>query len=656
MDDPTLGEAYAARRSGNSSAAVEMCRRILADDPGHHGARSLLALCFAEAGHIDKARPLIEDAVAAEPGNWRFLLNLSVLREIEGRVDEAISCARDAAASAPERFEAWGRLGDLCGRQDDFEGAFAALEKAVDLRPEPGLALVLAAAAYETGRFDRAETALDIAVEAAPEGPEALRLRTHLARKRGDWVAFRDLARRWHAADPQSEEARVALAHGHAQQDDFHAAVKTYRPLVAAHPHDAGHAAAFAQYLLWSRDFEEAETFYRRALEIEPGHAAAAAGLARLNVYKGDLGQAAALARAAIEADATNVDAYAQLALAEDGGLSGRDLARLGAVAMDPSVDPEHRAMAWFTLGDAHHRLGDHERAFDAWQRANDLKRDGVAAQVRYNPVATEALVDRLISQFGELPDAQRTSDAAPTPIFIVGMPRSGTTLLDSALAAHAQVSSGGELPGMPALLTRFLEWADSSGWRGAPIPRAIAQQLRTAYLGQFERYRIPDAAFVTDKQPLNFLSVGLIRHLFPRAPVIHIRRNALETGFSIYRNNFTKSWPFSTSLADIGHYYGQYARLMAHWDMLLGDTMATVQYEELVGDFEGELRRLLAFAGLEWDPDCLTYFRQDRIVTTLSSAQVRKPPSKELMRSTAPYASFLQPLRDALERAGMEV
>ena len=660
MDDANLGEAYAARRSGNVAAALESCRRILAVDPAHRGARSLAGVCLAEAGDIEKARPLIENAVTEEPGNWRFLLNLSVLREIEGRIGEAIQSARKATENAADRFEAWGRLGDLCGRQGDFEGAVAALGKAVALQPDhPGMALLLASAAYDIGRYDLSGSALDKFERMAPGRPEALRLRTHLARKRNDSDAFMDAASRWLAVDLMAEEARVALAYGHAQRDDFHAAVEIYRPLVEANPNNADHAATFAQYLLWSRDFEGAERFYSRALEVRPEHAGAAAGLARLNIYKGRFAEAADFARTALEADATNVDAYAQLALANELQLSDEFLARLQTVASDPGIEPERRAIAWFTLGDVYHRRREPDRAFDAWKRANELKRD-VAAQAangQYDRRATEMLVDRLIASFGKLPDsAAPAMSAGPGPIFIVGMPRAGTTLLESALAGHAEISSGGELPGMPALLTRFLDWVDAAGWQGGAIPGPIADRMRASYLRQYGDYRIEPARFVTDKQPLNFLSVGLIRHLFPDAPVIHIRRNALETGFSIYRNNFTKSWPFSTDLADIGHYYGEYARLMDHWSSVLGDGLSTVQYEQLVGDLEGELRRLLAHSGLEWDPNCLSYFRRQSIVTTLSSAQVRKPPSKAYMSSTMPYIRDLQPLKAALEQAGVDI
>ena len=659
MNDPQLDEAYAARQSGNDQRAAEICHRILAAVPNHQGARSLLGVCLAEAGEVDKARPLVEEAAAAEPRNWRFLLNLSVLREIEGKLDSAIDHAKGATAVASERFESWGRLGDLYGKQGNFEGAVSALDKALALNPgHPGLALRLAGASYEIGRYDMSAQALDRFERAAPGHPEALRLRTHLARKRGDLDAFVNAATQWLAAAPRAEAARVALAHGYAQREEYLRAIEVYRPLVQAHAENAEHAATFAKYLLWARDFEAAEQHYRRALEIQPDHADAAAGLARLSIYRGQLGDAAALARKAIESDPTNVDAYGQLSLATDSRLSDEQLERLHAIAADSGRDAEHRAIAGFTAGDVHHRRKEYDRAFKAWNHANELKRSIAAKSPgsSYDRRATEELVDRLISSFREFPP--RTASVGttkPTPIFIVGMPRSGTTLLDSALAGHADISSGGELPVMPFALNRFLAWAESAGWRGGGIPEPVAAQLRDRYLRQYDEYRLSGAAFVTDKQPLNILSVGLIRHLFPAAPIIHIIRDALETGFSIYRRNLTRSWSFSNALEDIGHYYGQYVRLMTHWHDVLGDDLASVRYERLVLDFEGELRRLLAHFGLDWDPNCLAYHERKSIVTTLSSTQVRNPPSADYISSTTPYALALQPLKDALERAGID-
>ena len=659
MTDPELEEAYAARQAGDDAKAMELCRQVLATDPDHRGARSLMAVCMAETGDVEGARPLAEDAVAAEPGNWRFLVNLSVVRQLAGDIRSATENAREATSVAPGRFEPWGRLGDLLGTQGDFDGAVAALEKALDLNPaHPALALRLAGAAYETGAHETCARALDRFEQAAPGHPEALRLRTHLARRQGDPDAFAEAAGRWFDADPSVDEARVALAHAHAQREDYHRAIDIYRPLVEAHPDDAGHTATFAQYLLWTRDFEGAEQSYARALAIRPDHADAAAGLARANNYRGRFDEAKKLARQAIEADPASVEAYTQLVLANDGQLADPELARLRAVADDPSVPSDRRAIAWFAVGDVLHRRKEPELAFGAWRQANELKRATAALseRTRYDRGRTEGLVDRLIALFGDLPERTAPDETdGPTPIFVVGMPRSGTTLLDSALGSHACIASGGELPLMPSMLDQFLAWSVRAGWSGGPIPAVVIERLRDAYLRQYQTYRVGPAPFVVDKQPQNFLAVGLIRHVFPAAPVIHIRRNAMETGFSIYRKNFTRSWPFSTSLAEIGHYYGQYARLMAHWEAVPGDAMTTVRYEQLVRDFEGELRRLVEYAGLEWDPACLSYFERESIVTTLSSTQIRKGPSTDHIDWTTPYASALAPLRDALVAAGVD-
>lgn len=657
MHDAQLDQAYAARQAGQDQTAVAICQKILAADPEDRGAQSLLGVCMAEAGDRSRSRALIEQAVTAEPDNWRFLLNLAVLHEIEERPGAAVDCARRAAANAPERFEPWAHLGALCARQGDFAGADVALGKALAITDHPGLALLLAGAAYETGQCEKAALVLERIEYFAPVHRDVFKLRTHLARRSGNMDAVVDAATKWLAADPASDAARVALAHGYAQRDDYHRAIEVYRPLVEGNVPDAERAATFARYLLWARDFETAEQYYQRALTLRPDHADAAAGLARLNIYKGRLADAADLARRAIGADPANVEGYSQLAVATDAQLTDGQLDAVRVLAADAAIGADNRAVAWFTVADVRHKRGDREGAFGAWKQANDLKREAAArwAGSSYDPRETEDLVDRLAANFNAFPPATaRPALAGPTPLFIVGMPRSGTTLIDGALAGHTDIVSGGELPFMPAALNKFLAWAQGAGWRGGAIPDPFATQLRGGYLRQYGLYRIADAAFVTDKQPLNFWSVGLIRHLFPTAPIVHIRRNALEVGFSIYRNNFTRAWSFATSLADIGHYYGQYMRMMAHWQAVLGNGMATVQYEALVGDFEGEMRRLLAQFGTDWDPGCLVYYERESIVTTLSSTQIRKPPSKNHLDSTTPYAAMLAPLRDALERAGV--
>lgn len=655
MNDTILEQAYAARQAGDDAQAEALCRQVLASDPQHRGARSLLAVCLAEAGDPGQAAPMAVAVLEEEPGNWRFALNLSVIRQLEGDVTAAIAWARDAAELAPQRFEPWGRLGDLLGQQEQFEEAVAVLEHALQLNPShPGVAMLLAGAALETGDDELCALALAQFEKLVPGHPEALRLRTHLSRRDGDLAAYADWAAKWLAADPSAEAARAALADAQAQGDDYHRATETFRPLAQAHQDDADHQATFARYLLWARDFAAAEQAYSNALELQGDHADAAAGLARLKVYQGELEKAEQLARQALAADPANVEAHSQLVLATDGRISDEDLSALEKLASDPDLPADHKVIASFALGDAYHRRKDRDAAFSAWQKGNETKRVNPSHKP-YDPRETEDLVSWLSTCFADLPPRQASSGDEPTPIFVVGMPRSGTTLLDSALSAHPEVSSGGELPAMPAHLRSFQSWASRSGWSGGPIPEQVTQTLRDAYLAEYQTYGISPARFVVDKQPPNFMAVGLIRQVFPAAPIIHIRRNALETGFSIFRKNFTRAWPYSMSMEDIGHYYGQYDRMMAHWQAVSGQGMVTVRYETLVQDFETEMRRLLDFIGLPWDDSCLSFHEQQSVVTTLSATQVRQGPSSGFLNSTEPYADHLQPLREALEKAGVD-
>ncbi len=660
MSNGLLDQASAARLNGDDQAAIGMCRQLLAADPNDVDAMSLLGVSLAETGQLEEARQLIAAALTASPDNWRFLLNKSILDECGGDLSQARLTAEQAAVLAPEKFEVWGRIGDLSGKQGDFSGAADALSKAFSINPDhPALALRLAGACYETGDYERANEALDSFEKFAPGHPHGLRLRTHIARQTSNWDGLIESASAWLEASPDEDAARVALAFAYAQPGFYARAVEAYKPLADASPPNAEHLSTLGRYLLSARDLDTAEEYFRHALAVEPNHSEAKAGLGRIMTFLGRFEEAATLSRQALEADPQNVEAYGQLALAAGGRLTDKETEQLKTLGRDESLQPEQRALCWFAAGDALHRHKIRNGAFDAWAEASRLKLmvAETDADARYDAAMHEKAVDRLVRVFDYDPprtDADRAK--RPTPIFIVGMPRSGTTLLESALAAHKDVACAGELPVMPFAHREFGAWAEESGWNGGEIPQGIIDAIRDKYFDQYREYGISNASFVTDKQPNNFLSVGLIRHVFPEARIIHIRRNPMETGFSIFRRNFARPWQFANSLVDIGHYYGQHSRITAHWSNTLGPNMAFIQYEDLVVNFENELRRLIAFCGLEWDANCLEYYKEERAVITFSAAQVRKPPSAEHLNSTDPYLEFLKPLESSLQQAGVDL
>lgn len=656
MQGDILEQAAVARLNGDYQTAIRLCRDILDKNPGNADAESLLGVSLAETGDIATARPLITKSLGSAPTNWRFLLNHSVLLECEGDLAGARAEAQKAADAAPDRFEGWGRLGDLAGKMEDYQSAVAALEKALAAFPgHPALALRLAGAAYETGQLDRASEALDIFEKSAPGHPQALYLRTHIARQKHDWDGLIKAATASLAVAPDEEAPRAALAFAYSQQGHFAKAAEAYRPLAEKSPPQASHLATLGKYLLGARELNEGAALYKRALELEPNNSAAATGFSRHLNFTGDFENAAKYARLAIAADPNNAEAFAELALASGSKFSDEEIALAKKIGADTRAGAKHRAIALFACGDAEHQRKNRKGAFEAWAEANRLKHSlgDADPSARYDAKAHAAHVGRIIDLFSTDITA---SDAArarrPAPIFIVGMPRSGTTLLDSAISAHRDVSSAGELPYMLFALNEYLKLPNATG----DVPQEFVEVFRQKYQMQYADYDVVDAPFITDKQPDNSFAVGLIRRVFPEARIIHIRRNPVEVCFSIFRRNFSTGWLASNSLEELAHYYSQYVRVTDHWRDTLGDNMAFVQYEDLVRNFESELRRLIAFCGLEWDPACLEYYKQDRAVITFSAAQVRKPPSPEHLNSTAPYEEWLAPLYAALRAENIDL
>tara|TARA_R110002073_G_scaffold283992_1_gene448258 strand:+ start:230 stop:2377 length:2148 start_codon:yes stop_codon:yes gene_type:complete len=645
-----LEQANQQRLNDAFDAARLSCHDVFARDPANAAAMCLLGVCDLETGAIEAGRAWLDKAEAANSALPQLHLYRSIQWEMLGDTGRALASATEATRLAPDLFDAWGRLGDLAGRTGDFATAAHALQRALKAGPEhparPQIALRLAGACIEMADVAATQRALDIAEQGGLSGhPDVLRLRTALARQAGDWAVMEALAGRWVAAAPGEHEALSAHAMALGQLGYYARAARIYRPVAEAHPEIADNWAALGRLVLGARDIAAAEALFDQALALDPKNAEAAFGLARVHTFLGRFEQAEALCRRVLAIDPGHLEAYGQLCEVSSGRLSDAELAALQAGLEQAGLPADRQAIGLFALGDAFHQRKQPQDAFQAWSRANATKKvqHGHAISGGYDRGAQAALTDSLIAMF-----ASPTESAAlpeiniARPIFIVGMPRSGTTLIEAAIAAHDEVAAGGELSAMPFILDEFMAWARRTGWSGGEIPVMQRMAWRTRYFSQHAELGLDQAQWVTDKQPSNFLAVGLIRQLFPEAPVIHIRRRPVETAFSIFRRNFSRQWPFAHDLGDIAHYYAQHARLCAHWEATLGRRYTTLQYEALVADFEAKLRYVIARTGLGWSRKCLDFHLQDRSVMTFSSVQVREPASTKHLNSTAAYAGEL--------------
>jgi tetratricopeptide (TPR) repeat protein len=653
--DEKLDRARRARLDGDYRTAELLAREILDRNPIHAAATGFLGQVLAEHGDLGAAARYVEMALGLAPNDAAIRLNAAVLRERQDDLESALREAKRAAELDGERFEIWATYGNLLGKAGLFDQAAQALKNACEINAShPGAALLLAGACLEIQDLDGVRGALDLAEAASPGLPQTAKLRTHLARARNDAQAMTKAAERWLAIEPKSEEAPAALAYAWAMQGFYRKACDAYRPLAEKTPPSADYLAGMGRYVLGSRDISAARAWFERAIDLDPKCAEAHFGLARAYTFLGKIDEAISACRETLRFDGAHVDAYAQLIELTGGSLEEAELRRLKSLVTSQVLAREKQPTALYALGDSHHRNKEHDLAFKAWARANKIKAEDDARSPAggYNARRQERFHASLKAKFpGEAQGASAAQrDGEPVPIFIVGMPRSGTTLLENAVAAHPQVAGGGELPAMPFCLTQFM--ALPAGALG----EQERGEWRRFYLQQIGEFAPRSRPYLTDKQPSNFESIGLIRFLFPEARIIHIRRNPVDTGLSIFRRNFTSQWPYATDLRAIGHYYAQHSDLMEHWAQRYPGAVAFVQYETLIEDFEGELRRLLDYCGLPWDQKCLSFQNVERAVATFSAVQVRKGASKEHAGAAAPYRDRLQPLIAALEAGGIDL
>jgi hypothetical protein len=312
------------------------------------------------------------------------------------------------------------------------------------------------------------------------------------------------------------------------------------------------------------------------------------------------------------------------------------------------TISRERRSAAHFSLGRLYDRAGDYNRAFVHFQAGNNLKPSD------FDRGEFTRFIDDLINTFDVdfMRNAPCAHHGSRRPVFIVGMPRSGTSLVEQILASHPEVCGGGELEDIRHIAFGAGAWLGSSHTYPRVVRELAAADCDTLAAGYLKKLAVlsPQARCVTDKMPQNFLALGLIALLFPEARVIHCLRDPLDTCLSCYFHDFTGYHPYAYRLEGLGFYYRQYQRLMRHWRAVLPIPMLDVVYEDLVADPEAGIRQLLAFCELDWDERCLRFYESERIVHTSSYQQVRRPIYKSSLGRWRHYAAHLEPLRRALE------
>ncbi|HEY2625106.1 MAG TPA: sulfotransferase [Dyella sp.] len=652
--------------TGTLEQALAHAERLLARDPvlageqaaeilkivaGHPVAVRVMAVARAAQDDLPGALDLLVPLARAQP-TWALVhLDLGVALGRSGQGHAAINALRRAVALKPDLPQAWRELGDhlmAAGEHDAADAAYA--EHVRHSTRDPGL--LAAATALVENRIPQAETLLGEHLRQAPTDVAAMRMFAEVAARTGRNEEALSLLARCLELAPGFDAARQNYALLLHRSNQSELALAELERLLAVAPGHPGHRNLKAAVLCRIGDYEPAIGIYADLLEQYPGNPKVWMSYGHALKTAGSGDRAIAAYRRSLALEPSFGEVWWSLANLKTFRFSTDDLATMRAQLARTELDEADRLHLEFAVGKALEDEGEYASSFRHYAQGNAIRR----AQLHYSADETSARVRHIRERYTREFFAERAEMGcqAADPIFIVGLPRAGSTLIEQILSSHSQVEGTMELPEITSI-TRTLR-AQGEATSAMPYHEALATldgdalcELGKRYLAHTSIQRKTTAPFFIDKMPNNFMHLGLIHLILPNAKIIDARRHPLACCFSAFKQHFARGQSFSYSQEDLGRYYRDYVGLMSHFDEVMPGRIHRVIYEHMVEDTEGEVRRLLDYCGLPFEPSCLRFFENARPVRTASSEQVRRPIYREGVDHWRHYAAWLAPLEQAL-------
>lgn len=606
--------AEMSRQQGRVDEAIEHGRKAVALDPTMASAHSNLGIALFDAQQYDEAEAAHHRALAVAPNLLQSLNNLGSIERARGNKSEALVWYRKALAINPDFLESLTNIGAVLVEEERAEEAVQPLLKVLQVYPDSPEALCnLGLSYYKQDDLEKGEALLRRSLQNRPGYPEALV----------------GLARVLHDAD-QLDEAESLL--------------------LEATENAPAKSDAWCQLgTIYTEKGEPdlADAAYHRALANDAKCADALTGLANLKLEAGKIDAAVADLQSALDVDPDNLGARFHLTQAQKVKKGDSNLAVLEAksASSTENLSAEKRISLHYALGKAYDDLKEYDKAFPQFIEGAKLKR----SKLNYSAEADAERTTRIIELFSpeRYQSLQGAGNPDATPIFVLGMPRSGTTLTEQIIASHPQVHGAGELRDLLEVVQQPIHAANA-----LPYPENLAglnQSTLTTWGADYVarlRKHSAHAQHITDKMPANYMALGLIPLMLPNAKIVHVKRNPVDTCVSCFTRLFNRHQDATYDLAELGKHYMNYERLMQHWKSLLpAGSFYEVQYEDIVADMEGQARRLIDYVGLQWDAACLDFHKNERSIRTASVTQVRQPIYKTSVERWRHYEAYLGPL-----------
>ena len=613
-------------RAGDSAMAEKICRNALNEFPRDANLLCRLGASLIKQERAREAEHTLSRAVNLFSNFSRAHEGLAESLIMQGKLPEALESLQRAArlepGSASVRMKQAKVLTAL-GRDDDatrqFEESFKLTPHREDL--VRGLRLQI------LGDLKAAERVYRDVLIQDPDDVDALRLLAGIAMRAKQWGDAEVLLEKSVALAPDYSQSWMDLGKARQEQDKIDAALEALQHAIRLEPLKPNAYAASGTASAMSGRHVEAIEYYSKALEMDAKHGGALSGMGHVLKTIGQQDEAIASYRECIRHNPGHGEAYWSLANLKTFRFTKDDITAMEAQLEDDRLLAEPRANFQFALGTAYEATKDFDGAFEYYRRGNENRRE----RENYDPVQTMDSHDEFIDAFsGEFLEQHAGEGCdSSAAIFIVGLPRSGSTLIEQILASHPDVEGTHELPELGRVGRSIgLKRDDRKAYPAAIRDLAAAdfQMLGEEYLRRSERHRDLGLAHFTDKLPNNFVHAGFISLILPNAKIINARRHPIDSCLGTYKQLFARGQPFSYDLFELGEFYLQYERMMSHWNEVLPGKVLDVQYEDVVTDLEGQVRRLLSHCGLPWDDACLKFYETNRAVKTASSEQVRKP------------------------------
>jgi predicted Zn-dependent protease len=634
--------------------AAEQAAEILKVIPDHPAALLILGSARRATGNAAAAVAMLEALTRKHPHWAAAHYELGIALSSAGESDAAVTALRQAVNLKPDLAHGWLALGDELTSAGDATGADQAYAWHIKTSTRDPR-LLKAAAALVANEIPEAEALLRAHLKQFPTDVAAIRMFAEVAARVRRFADAETLLERCLELAPGFTGARHNYAIVLHRQNKPAAALREIESLLAREPNNPGYNNLKAAILARIGEFQQTIEIYAAVLAAYPQQPKIWMSYGHALKTKGREEDSIAAYAKGIELLPNLGEAYWSLANLKTFRFTHTQVDAMHTQLQRADLSEEDRFHLHFAMGKALEDAGDYAASFEHYAHGNRMRR----STLRYTPDELTAHVRRSKVLLTREFFGQRSSfgAAAPDPIFIVGLPRSGSTLIEQVLASHSQVEGTMELPNIPAIAKALAARARKSDLASytdllATLSAQDCRALGEEYLNETRIQRKTRAPFFIDKLPNNFEHVALIHLALPNAKIIDARRHPLGCCFSGFKQHFARGQSFTYGLEDLGRYYHDYVELMAHFDDVLPGRIHRVIYEAMIDDTDTEVRRLLAYCGLSFEESCLRFYENERAVRTASSQQVRQPIFREGVDHWRHFEPWLTPLKDALGAA----